>query len=256
MHTLRLHSHAASVKSRMLRNPLSASLGRPSIAELRRVHAFSTLADSTLASIAAHVTWRRTRAGETVNICRDSGPLALFSLTARFRITLLAKTGVVCVVRRVAPGEDFGDVFAAGAPAAHCLAERDGDYIEIEAGALEALANQLPDLCMALWRSTASLAAAQSERIFELCTLTLRHRLRAEILRLAAEGRPREGHILISPSPTHEVFASLLGGTREAVTRELKVLVEQGFIRVGRKEITVVNLERMRAAAARASAFA
>src|SRR5262249_6357411 len=75
-------------------------------------------------------------------------------------------------------------------------------------------------------------ARAMSRRGVEFSTLPVRHRVHAELLRLArtdAADRPHH-NATIAPAPTHAEIASRISTHREAVSRELAELTRSGLV--------------------------
>lgn len=230
------------------RNPSIGPRRAPRLEELRAVAAFAPLADADLARISACASVRRVRADEEAPLNRNGADLVCFSIDAAFNVTMMAPSGRQAIVRRVRPGDHFGEEQAlCEAPPVEAVATcaKAGEYIETPALQFRRLVREIPALALNILEATALRAAAQEERIFELSVLDLRAKLKAEIVRLARDTGQDGPAIVISRAPTHEQFASLVGSTREGVTREMRALAEQGLIRVGRRELTVLNLERL-----------
>jgi CRP/FNR family transcriptional regulator, cyclic AMP receptor protein len=84
-----------------------------------------------------------------------------------------------------------------------------------------------------------------SERVFEVSALSVRERVRRELLRLANDGERQGRSVVIRPAPTHYEIAARIGSHREAVTREFNRLETGRLLEVGRRQITIVDLERL-----------
>ena len=85
-----------------------------------------------------------------------------------------------------------------------------------------------------------------TQRMFEYGTLTVPQRVQHELLRLCDAEGVETGPCTIEPAPTHYEIASRIATHREAVSRELNNLVSAGLIEVGRKRISVKDVERLR----------
>jgi CRP-like cAMP-binding protein len=85
-----------------------------------------------------------------------------------------------------------------------------------------------------------------SNRIYEFSTLAVRQRVCSELLRRATERNEGDKEFSISPAPTHYQLATMIGTHREAVSRELSALSAKGIVEVGRKKITILDLQRLR----------
>jgi len=84
-----------------------------------------------------------------------------------------------------------------------------------------------------------------TERMFEMNALAVRSRLHCELLRLALDNGVADNAATISPSPTHQQIASKIGTHREAVTRELGYLQEQGITRQDGRKLTICDVEKL-----------
>lgn len=84
-----------------------------------------------------------------------------------------------------------------------------------------------------------------SERVFEVSALTVRERVRRELLRLAATGTRFGNSVVIRPAPTHYDIAARIGSHREAVTREFMRLEVERLIEVRRRQIRIVDIDRL-----------
>ena len=69
-----------------------------------------------------------------------------------------------------------------------------------------------------------------SDRVVEFSVLTVRNRIHSELLRLALERDGGGNTVTLSPAPRHADIASRMATHREAVTRELNALADNGLI--------------------------
>ena len=84
-----------------------------------------------------------------------------------------------------------------------------------------------------------------TERVFEVSALSVRERLRRELLRLAVDGERTGKKIVIKPAPTHYEIAAHIGSHREAVTREFNRLEAEKLLEVSRRQISILDIERL-----------
>jgi CRP/FNR family transcriptional regulator, cyclic AMP receptor protein len=121
-------------------------------------------------------------------------------------------------------------------------AETAGEVLALSLDAYRELSAQLPALRAAMLRHAAERALDFGRRIAELQTLDVARRTGAALLKLARErGLETPAGMLISPSPTQEAIARMIGASREAVTRELGGLAKRGVIELRRGAILVVD---------------
>jgi CRP-like cAMP-binding protein len=81
-----------------------------------------------------------------------------------------------------------------------------------------------------------------TERTFELATLSVSSRIQSELLRLAAHGKAKGDHVAIAPIPTHADLAARVGTHREAVSRELSQLSQEGLIRRSGRTLEILSI--------------
>lgn len=74
---------------------------------------------------------------------------------------------------------------------------------------------------------------------FELATMKVDERLRRAIEKLARASHQLHDGGVIRPAPTHAELATMLGTTREVVSRALTALCREGLIETGRQQILI-----------------
>lgn len=84
-----------------------------------------------------------------------------------------------------------------------------------------------------------------STRIYEFSALNVRCRLHAELLRIC---KPTDDPnvAIIKPAPTHYEMATYISTHREAVSRELSKLVNNGILTTKGRTYTICDLNRLR----------
>lgn len=98
-----------------------------------------------------------------------------------------------------------------------------------------------PEFLNRLLSQGVQLIRVLSERLIELATLKVKHRIYAELLRLAP-GDPRIAPTLVvSPAPRHADLANRVSTHREAVTRELGLLEKTGAIKRVNGSLIIVD---------------
>ncbi len=85
-----------------------------------------------------------------------------------------------------------------------------------------------------------------TQKVYEFSTMTIRHRLCAEILRMAGGDDVGDSEAFIEPAPTQYHLATKLGTHREAVNREIAALSSRGIIEFTRKRVTILQPDTLR----------
>ena len=111
-----------------------------------------------------------------------------------------------------------------------------------------------PACAVAVSVSLAKMVVDLTDRLFELAALDTRLRIYGELLRLMQRAEPTSEGLLISDAPTHAMIAATIGARREAVTREIGVLLKEGVLsRLSRRRLLVLDAEYIRQAMLRRS---
>ena len=84
-----------------------------------------------------------------------------------------------------------------------------------------------------------------SDRVVEYSVLTVRNRIHAELLRLAREQIVDGNTATLSPAPKHADIAGRVATHREAVTRELNVLVGEGCMERRPGALVISDVSRL-----------
>lgn len=215
---------------------------------LRTVRVLSEVTDTELDQLSSSLIWRRVSVGELVVSHLDTGTQVFFAIKGAYRAWLETALGRQVAIRQMTAGAHFGEI-AAISPTPRSVSievEEDGLVAECPKDLFLALMNQNGAFATAVASHLARTVVALTDRVFELAALEMRFRLYAELLRLAAAGEQADEGILIREAPTHEAIASAIGAQREAVTRELRALANEGIIRQYKRELWILDVERLR----------
>lgn len=215
---------------------------------LREVRILTDVNDADLDILAAASTWQLVEAGEEMvsHLTRDTH--VFFAVEGAFSAKLKTALGREVTFRQMSAGAHFGEIAAlTGAPrSVAVVADTAGLVAECPAEAFSALIARSGVFALAVSAHLARNVVALTDRVFELAALELRFRVYAELLRLAATGEQTEQGVLIREAPTHEVIASTVGAQREAVNRELRSLAKDGVIQQTKRELLIIDIERLR----------
>jgi CRP-like cAMP-binding protein len=221
---------------------------------LRRVLLLVGLSDERLDTLAQQCHWRSAPARELV-VSRQADDMDVFFLVSgRVRVTTYAASGREVTFRDVAEGDCFGDVAAIdGQP-------RSADVVTLEPSVLASLNRDAflqllaeePAVARREMERLAGLVRKLSQRVIDLSTLPVQHRLHAELLRLAREAGVESNRARLEPAPRHADLASRISTYREQVTRELSALARQGVLVKDGKALVIADVERLAQLVARA----
>jgi CRP-like cAMP-binding protein len=214
---------------------------------LRVIALFDEMNDADLAKVADKCTTTTYRKNAEILSENDHTDDVFFILAGAVRINSISAKGREVIYSECTAGNIFGEFSAIdGLPrSASVQALTECVLARMPAAAFFELlhsnapvATKLVELLVAKIRRT-------SQQVFEVSALSLRERLRRELLRLAQSGEKVGRSVIIKPAPTHQEIASHLGSHREAVTREFHRLELDGLLEVHRRQICILDPERL-----------
>jgi CRP-like cAMP-binding protein len=206
---------------------------------------------ASLARISASCRWRSVdRDGEIIGLGVASTEVH-FVASGRVRITIYSAGGREVAFRELGPGESFGQLAAIDGQArsASVLAVEDTNLASMSHELFFELMRGQPEVALNVMRELVALVRDLTNRIVDTTTLTVPVRVRRELLRMARASAVSGSRATILSAPTHAELANRIGGTREAVTRELNRLSRDKTIRREGRSIEVLDLRRLEDAA-------
>ena len=215
---------------------------------LRAVDILSELPDEELDALGAELTWATVKASDVVLSHLKPGDEVYFAIEGLFRAELTTAFGKTVTIRQLRTGAHFGEIAALTcAPRTLTIvAETDGDVAVCPADAFQALMRRNAAFAKKIAVMLARNVVLLTDRLFELAALEVRFRLYSELLRLARSGDNTDEGVVIRSAPTHEQLAATIGAQREAVTREISYLSEQGVLKKRRRQIVIADLDKLR----------
>src|SRR5215471_5278706 len=220
------------------RSPPALNAARRSAAapaeSLATIAILRDLPHDTLASLARRCAWRRFAAGQTILHYSDNRRAVFFVVQGRASVLYHSAGGREVRFGDLQAGDVFGE-FAAidGAPPMADVVCVTGALVAaMPAELFREVLRRHESVCSAVLRRLTGIARNMSRRVIEFSTLPVRHRVHAELLRLARIDAPdvHDGTAAIAPAPTHAEIASRISTHREAVSRELAGLARHGLI--------------------------
>lgn len=219
--------------------------------------AFSPLLESTPVALQREVAGRirtlRVLKGRTVVGVASSSTEVFHVAEGSLQVVLYSPMGREVSVRQLGAGDIFGEMAALdGLPrSATVIAITDARLHMMSAADFQACLNASTAAAMWLARRLGAEVRRLTERVFELSALNVQTRLQCELLRLVRHSAQAGGGPVIDPAPTHAEIANRIGTNREAVTRELRSLVDQKLLRIQRRSMEFVDVSGLEDAVSR-----
>lgn len=205
------------------------------------------LGDAALAAVAADCVPQHYSEGELVIGHTDTSHDVLLLVTGSARVSLYSADGQRVGFHDMDRGKMFGEIAAIdGLPRSASVEAGEASIIaRLPRKRFLALMEEHPGFAIAVARQLSGHVRRLTTRVFEFSTMAVRHRLRAELLRLALPGTTGEAAVIAS-LPTHAELASRISTHREAVSREMAWLEAHGYTVKQGRCLSIPNLARFR----------
>ena len=166
--------------------------------------------------------------------------------SGRVQISMLSTGGREVILRDMGPDCLFGELAALDRlpRSANVVALEPTQLAYMRGEDFLAFLGEIPQAGLWMARQLAARVRDLTDRAFSLATLPVASRVQAELLRLAmAPGGifGADDTVQIRPIPTHAEMAARVGTHREAVSRELGLLAQEGLIKQTGRTLTILS---------------
>src|SRR5262249_22143980 len=172
---------------------------------LAKIGLFRSLDASAIRDLDTQCSWRRALRKEWIVDYKDQSNDVFFVVSGTVRVTIQSISGRAVLLREITAGEFFGELAAIDNQprSAGILAMTDAVVARMPAAVFRNVVHAFPDVCDQLLALLASQIRALANRVHEFTTLTVPHRIYAELLRLSRPGLTHPDPSVLSPSPAH-----------------------------------------------------
>ena len=208
---------------------------------LSRVEPFTGLDQASLDEVAAACRFQRFEAKRQVIAYQDDSADVFFIVSGKVRVVIHSYSGKEISYRDLESGELFGELAAIDGEqrSASVVAVSETLLIAMPATAFRDAIRTHPTLAEAVLQRLTGLVRLYSQRLYEMRTLDVQSRIRAELVRLAEDTLGDDNTATISPLPTSADIAARVNTRREAVSRELASLTRRGLIERQQKSLRI-----------------
>jgi CRP-like cAMP-binding protein len=218
---------------------------RSRIDACRAIPLFRNLEERDLAAIADLLIERRFPKGATIFEEGVSGEYMYLIQEGQVKITKMSEDGRQKILEILSAGEFFGEMAvldqeprSASVKTTHpsvLLALSRQDFLR--------LLRRNPEIAMQLIRVLSQRIRETDDQVRALLFERVESRTRRVLLRLAREPAPKDPTRRITSPVTHQELADMVGTSRETVTRVLKELKDEGWLRKEGKRYVVPSDE-------------
>jgi CRP/FNR family transcriptional regulator/CRP/FNR family cyclic AMP-dependent transcriptional regulator len=250
-------THPSSRKSAPKRNGFSHAAGTASMPEtgakmeearmvtaelFRQVPLFSGLADEDLESLIGVATRRVYPKEAVVFFENDAGDALFMILSGRVKVTILSDDGREIILAILSDNEFFGEMsLLDNEPrSATAIAMQETEMLILHQKEFLSIVEKRPRVLLNLLSTLSSRLRKANQQIGNLALHDVYGRVARILLEMASEsGSRREDGRVAFRRPTHQEIASMIGATRETVSRMISDLNRQGYIEISGKNVII-----------------
>ena len=211
---------------------------------LRSCALFRPMDETALAAVASLIRPRRFRRNEVIFHAGDPGDSLFVIESGSVKIFRSSPEGEEAIIASLRPGDFFGEISVLDG------AERSATAVAVEPARLGSLArapflelvDTQPALRLALLAGLAAELRRLTRHVEELHFLHLPGRLAMRLVELARQAEGSGPGAELSWPYTQSDLASMIGGSRQSVSRLLTDLSDEGLIRIGRDTIVIPDV--------------
>lgn len=205
---------------------------------LEKVAIFASLSSDEIEKIVAYTT-RRKYAKNTVIVTEGDTNQSLYVIVSgRAKVFVTDSEGREMILRLLGPGESFGELaLLDDAPrSASVMTTEPTELLILSRPDFERCVLDHPRAAVGIIRALTARIRSLTDDVRALGLLDVYGRISKTLVQLAED---RDGKLVITQRLTHQDIASMVGSSREMVTRILKELTVGGYLTVGSGQITI-----------------
>jgi CRP-like cAMP-binding protein len=166
----------------------------------------------------------------------------------KVKLIRTASTGRDVLLDILHGGEYFGSltIFGEQFHGETAVAQTDCCILQISRDDFECILAEYPDVTRKVLEVVGQRLAESQEIIKQLSTYTVEQRIASALLRLARKlGETRGAGVLIQLPFSRQDLAAMTASTTETVSRVMSHFAEEGWIKSGRKWVTITNIDHL-----------
>jgi len=216
-------------------------------ASISSIDLFRDLSPEIRQNVANKLSVQRYKKEDEIISTKQNSTDVYFILSGNVRVAEMSLDGKVVQYEDLVSGMMFGELNAIlpSERCGSCIAQSDTLVASISATEFRHLYTTHSSITEKVMQRLVEMSRHHIQRVYELSTTTVSHRVRLELIRLAKPYIDQQSPVDILNAPTHSDIAQRIGTHREAVSRELKVLERQGLIRWNRKEHCILDQDAL-----------
>jgi len=215
---------------------------------ITRCPLFSQLSPETAQRIESRSRMKNVPKGETIYLPADLAEGVMVLVSGRVRICNVTHEGKQSILGFVEPGDLFGELAVLGEDSRneHAEAVENCQVVLIPKPEMLWLMHQYPQISFGITKLIGLRRQRIERRLRNLLFRNNRERLILLLLELVElYGIAEDGVTHLRMKLSHQELANIIGSTRETVTVVLGKLQADGFLKVARRKIQILDLARL-----------
>ncbi|MCC6403965.1 MAG: Crp/Fnr family transcriptional regulator [Fimbriimonadaceae bacterium] len=200
---------------------------------IRKLNFFPAMSDDELLACAQRTKMENARRGEALSLPSEDGQYAWLVKEGRVRLLRTTADGRSLALDILGPGEVVGEAAIVGneGGAEYVEAIEDCILCRVSAEFLRDLCEKNPQLSLEIGKNIGLKRLRIENRLTDMLFCTVPVRVAKVFVQLAAKfGKASGSETLIDLKLTHQDIADLVGANREAVTRAIDKLLDEGIV--------------------------
>lgn len=216
---------------------------------VKEIPFFSLLSEQELNLIDKIAGERKYKKGEYIFFEGEAGDKFFIIKEGQVKLTKMIKNGDEQILNIFSDNDIIAEIvaFDKGSYPASAVTMTDSKLIVFDQSELENLILKHPSIGLKLLREMSGRLRRAQQNVRDLALKDSSARVAGLLLFLAKKyGEEKNGNIVLDISLTQQELASMIGSSRETVSRSLKEFESKGLIKTSRKKILIYQPEKIR----------
>jgi len=210
---------------------------------LSSIQLFRDLSPDELAKMDSQLTMSACQAGKIFYMPEDSGEVLFLLKKGRVQLYRIAPNGKKIIVSMLGPGAIFGEMSLVGQGMHNTFAEAAEPCVlcVMSRSDIERLIREKPNVAFRFVEAMGTRLSQLETHLESIAFKSIAVRLAALLLQLDEE----QGGNRLVKGYTHQDLSEMLGTYRETVTQTLNEFKADGWISIGRKKVSLLDMDAL-----------
>lgn len=217
---------------------------------LRIIPLFSELSEKELEKVLKAGNRKNYHKENLILIEEEIGSSMFVILEGRVKVSRISDDGREVILSIMSEGDFFGEMslLDGHTRSANVTAIDDSELLVIRREEFLQMLHDYPQIAINLLKELAQRIRKGDEHIKSLSLQDAKGRVANTLLRIAEDyGVLRKGQVEINELPLQQDLANMAGTSRETISRVIKTLIQQGYLKKERGKIIIIDYEKFKA---------